>query len=231
MKIKKIVVGLVIGLAVGTAYFLVTWSNDTGKGSGVTELPRELIDVKKGEEKITDVDNDKNKPVNKEEKKGEPGISDNVEVATKKQQRTSITDKPVGRIKSEVIRMDEPVYIGASELNMMRGVATVEAGEQLNEKTVAIAGHRAYTPYTMFNGVLRLVPGNEVTVEMTDGEGKPKSTVYVVKESFNVPPTQIEVLEDDKNQKKRKLVLVTCDIYNPETKLYDMRRIVTAYEK
>lgn len=147
--------------------------------------------------------------------------------------RTSYYDKPIGRLVSKKVHIDEIIYAGASELNMRRGVATVEYLEPLDEHTVAIAGHRSRNPKQYLTGALYLVNGDVVTVNMYE-EGTEKviaSTDYVVEKTFKVDPSDVYVLEDDKKRKERKLVLVTCASYNPETGKYEERWIAEAYKK
>lgn len=147
--------------------------------------------------------------------------------------RTSYYDKPIGYIESKKVHISETIYAGASELNMRRGVATVEYQEQLNEQTVAIAGHRSPNRTQYLTGALYLKRGDEVTVtEYKEGTTEPKAvTTYVVDSTFTVTPSDVYVLEPDNSRGKRKLVLITCYKYNPETGLYDERFIVNAYEK
>lgn len=164
------------------------------------------------------------------EKKPEPVVSTNVEIAKPNQARTKITDEMVGVIRSDVIGLKEPIYTGASELNMRRGVATVEAGELLSEHTVAIAGHRSQTRYKYFSEILRLKKGNEIIIETKDANGKKVETVYVVGKSYQVKPTDTAALEADVSQ-PRTLLLVTCDQWNSKTKTYDKRWITEAYLK
>lgn len=168
-------------------------------------------------------------PVDGETKKDDHK-SDNVEIAKPNQSRTAITDEMIGVIRADAIKLKEPIYMGASELNMRRGVATVEADEHLGEHMVAIAGHRSPTRYKYFSEVLRLKKGNEIVIETKDAEGSKVETVYVVERSYPVEITNRSVLEADM-QKPRKLILITCDEWNSKTKTYDKRWITEAYIK
>ena len=145
--------------------------------------------------------------------------------------RTSYYDKPIGKIRANGV--DETIYAGASELNMRRGVATVEYLEQLDEHTVAIAGHRSPVPNQYFASLVYLGKGDKITIDNYK-EGTEKviaSTDYYIDKIYKVKPKDIYVLKDDKNDKRRKLVLITCATYDPETKKYIERYIVEAYTK
>lgn len=147
--------------------------------------------------------------------------------------RTSYYDEPIGYIESKAVGISETIYAGASELNMRRGVATVEYQEQLNEQTVAIAGHRSPNRTQFLTGALYLEKGDEITVtEYKQGTTQAKTkTTYVVDNTLSVTPSSVEVLKPDNSKGKRKLILITCFKYNQETGLYDERFIVNAYEK
>ena len=145
--------------------------------------------------------------------------------------RTSYYDKPIGKIRARGV--DEIIYAGASELNMRRGVATVEYLEQLDEHTVAIAGHRSPVPNQYFASLIYLSKGDKITVD-TYKQGTEKvsvSTDYYIDKIYKVKPKDVYVLKDDKNRKERKLVLITCATYDPETGKYLERYIVEAYTK
>lgn len=144
--------------------------------------------------------------------------------------RTSVDDEMVGVITSNKIKLNEPIYEGASEINMRRGVATVAPGETLDEHTVAIAGHRSQVRYKYFSEILKLVNGDEVTVITKGTNGEQVVTVYEVVKTYKVKPEQTGILEE-KTGEPRTLLLITCDQWNAETKVYDERWVTEAQIK
>lgn len=145
--------------------------------------------------------------------------------------RTSLYDKPIGRVYAPYVKLDSIVYSGASELNMRRGVGTVEYGEQLTEKTVAIAGHRSRHAGEFFTSIIYLTIGDHVYVDTWDEEENVISKrTYTVEKITKVDPSNTDVLLDELQDDRRKLVLITCSDYNTQTGLYDKRWIVEAYE-
>lgn len=150
----------------------------------------------------------------------------------KQYDRTSYYDEPIGHIRAKGVGIDEIIYAGASELNMRRGVATVEYLEQLSEHTVAIAGHRSNRPNQYFAGAVYLTKGDKVTVDTFKAgtEDVSGSTDYYVEKVYKVMPEDVYVLEETKRD-ERKLVLITCATYDPETGKYLERWIVEAYTK
>lgn len=157
-----------------------------------------------------------------------PSYDDNVEksvVDGKELPRTKATDGMIGVITSDTIGLREPIFMGASEMNMRRGVATVGADELLDGQTVSIAGHRA-SGDKYFTGILRLKAGDEVVIESKGNDGEQLKETYVVDKTYKVSPTDTSVM--DERAGERKLILITCDEWNPTTKRYDKRWITEA---
>lgn len=169
---------------------------------------------------VTELDKEGKKRITKEEN------WDRNRVERDGEHRTNIRDKKIGQIDIERIRLHEPIYAGASELNLRRGSATVDFKEPLTEQTTAIAGHVAGR-YEDFTEIKQLVKGDVIKVK--DYKTK-KTATYLVDVSYTVKPTQREVLLDSKKKKSRKLVLITCHNYDSEKHLFKERWIVEAYE-
>lgn len=140
--------------------------------------------------------------------------------------RTKLSDKKIGAIIVDRVKINEPVYAGASELNLRRGSATVDFKEPLTEKTTAIAGHVAGR-YEYFTEIKQLVDGDIIKVK--DYKNK-KTYTYKVKKHYTVKPTQRSVLNNTKNKKARKLILITCHNYDSSKKVFTERWIVEAFE-
>lgn len=151
---------------------------------------------------------------------------DKLRVERDGEHRTRLSDKMIGRVISEKINLNEPIYAGASELNLRRGSATVDFKEPLDEQTTAIAGHIA-NRFQYFTEIKRLVQGDIIKVKDFK---KKKTYTYVVHKNYTVKPTQREVLLDNPKKNARKLLLLTCHDYDSSRDLFKERWIVEAYE-
>ena len=140
--------------------------------------------------------------------------------------RTNLRDAKIGQIDINKVRIHEPIYAGASELNLRRGSATVDYKEPLNEQTTAIAGHVAGR-YQYFTEIKQLVKGDLIKIK--DYKEK-KTYTYKVDRTYTVKPTQREILQDNKHRKARKLLLMTCHNYDGTKRIFKERWIVEAYE-
>lgn len=140
--------------------------------------------------------------------------------------RTKLSDKKIGNISVPRVKINEPIYAGASELNLRRGSATVDFKEPLDEQTTAIAGHVAGR-YEYFTEIKSLTKGEIITVKDYQ---KNKTYKYKVDKHYTVKPTQRSVLNDSAKKKGRKLVLITCHNYDSERKVFKERWIVEAFE-
>lgn len=158
---------------------------------------------------------------------GKENLTDTIEIEKPKKNRTSVTDELIGVIRADSINLKEPIYMGASELNMRRGVATVGVGEHLNEHTVAIAGHRSPIRYQYFSEVLKLKIGENIVIETKNEKGEKVETEYEVKKTYKVTPEQTDILQADVS-KPRTLILITCDEWDSKTKTYNKRWITEA---
>lgn len=151
---------------------------------------------------------------------------DKLRVERDGEHRTRLSDKMIGRVISDKINLNEPIYAGASELNLRRGSATVDFKEPLDEQTTAIAGHIA-NRFQYFTEIKRLVQGD--IIKVNDFKNK-KTYTYVVYKNYTVKPTQREVLLDNPKKNARKLLLLTCHDYDSSRDLFKERWIVEAYE-
>lgn len=113
----------------------------------------------------------------------------------------------VGMIDIPKIGERLPLYIGASDFNLSRGVAQI-SGTSLpfggkNTQTV-IAGHRGWYGPTLFLNIDQLFPGDLIYLSYLGQEG-----VYSVTGSEVIEPWQTDkLLETDKNEEI--LTLLTC---------------------
>ena len=139
-------------------------------------------------------------------------------------ERTDAYDRLVGVIRNDRIGLKEPIYKGASEVNMRKGVATLNPEDDLNQKLLGISGHRSPIRYQYFSEVPRLVEGDIVTIDIYDKTGKVGENNYRITKKYDLDPSDRETL--DKEPTEPTLRLVTCDVWNPQTKTYD-RRLIT----
>ncbi|WP_271491056.1 class C sortase [Enterococcus sp. 5H] len=113
----------------------------------------------------------------------------------------------VGMIDIPKIGERLPLYIGASDFNLSRGVAQI-SGTSLpfggkNTQTV-IAGHRGWYGPTLFLNIDQLFPGDLIYLSYLGQEG-----VYSVTGSEVIEPWQTDkLLETDKNEEI--VTLLTC---------------------
>lgn len=140
--------------------------------------------------------------------------------------RTDVYERLSGVIRNERIGLKEPIYKGASEVNMRKGVATLNVEDSLEQKLLGISGHRSPVRYQYFSEVPNLVAGDIVYIDIYDENGKVKEIGYKVTKKYNLTPDDRETL--DKEPDVPTLRLVTCDIWNNETKSYDERMITEA---
>lgn len=156
---------------------------------------------------------------------------DNVEksvVDGKVLERTDAYERLVGVIRSDKIGLKEPIYKGASEVNMRKGVATLNVDDDLDQNLLGISGHRSPVRYQYFSEVPKLKDGDFVYIDKYDNTGKIGETKYRVTKKYDLDPSDRETL--DKPTDEKTLRMVTCDVWNPKTKTYDRRLITEAVE-
>ena len=122
----------------------------------------------------------------------------------------------IGTISAPSISMKLPIYLGASEYNMLRGAAQLNrtsmpiGGDSTN---CVIAAHRGMIDQTMFDNIVYLDLGDEVII-----------TNYWEKLTYKVIDTKI-IRPDDKNvfyieEGRDLLTLFTCHPYGSNTHRY-----------
>lgn len=124
----------------------------------------------------------------------------------------------LGFFYANKIGLVEPIYQGASQANMAKGLATVGSSETLDENNVAIAGHRAWGTGIRFNRLAELGVGDTVTVKT-----RTKTTTYRVYDKFKVTPKDVDVLDETKD---KELTLITCETYRASTNKFEDRLIL-----
>lgn len=141
---------------------------------------------------------------------------------------TPVDQDLVGMFYADKIGLVEPIYLGASHLNLARGLGLV--GEtDLDSANVPIAGHRVEGVGIRFNEISLLDIGDSLSIKK-NVEGKVEEVNYEISDITKVSPTDISVLSQDTGSDKQELTLITCDDYNPETGIWETRLIYKAVE-
>ncbi|MEG6523110.1 class D sortase [Desulfotomaculum sp. 1211_IL3151] len=119
-----------------------------------------------------------------------------------------------GMLKIERIALELPILKSATARNLDISIAHVENTGKMGEPgNYAIAGHRSHTYGRNFN---RLDEVNvEDQLEVTDGKN---THTYTVTQKLYVDPTEIHVLNSNKDRKE--ITLITCHpMINPTHRL------------
>ncbi|WP_082147068.1 class D sortase [Rubeoparvulum massiliense] len=107
-----------------------------------------------------------------------------------------------GVIRIPKIEATIPIFAGASETSLRKGVGIIEPKKEFGIHNVGIAGHRAIAYGKQFNRLNELTADDEIEV-------KTRTNVYtfIVVQSFLVDQTEVNVLAD---QEEPLITLVTC---------------------
>ena len=126
------------------------------------------------------------------------------------------TDNMIGKITIPKINVELPIYLGATEANLQQGAAhlsqtSLPTGD-INSNVV-IAAHRGLIKHPMFDGIVKLVEGDEVII-----------TNFW--EDLKYKVESIEIIDPDDSGKiliqdgKDMVTLVTCHPYRVNTHRY-----------
>ena len=128
----------------------------------------------------------------------------------------------LGILKIDSVNIQEPIFQDVTEINLINGVATAQEPSTLDAQNVVIAGHSVQGVGIRFNNLSKIKMGDKVQVISKD-----KLRTYEVSKLYDVAATQVEILDQHKDQPK-KLTLFTCDNYNPKTGEWESRFVVEA---
>ncbi|MBJ6361387.1 class D sortase [Paenibacillus sp. GCM10012307] len=103
----------------------------------------------------------------------------------------------IPRIDLEIV-----IFEGSSLETLSAGIGMIEPGKEIGAHNVGLAGHRALTYGKQFNRVGELESGDVIEVKTQE-----KQLTFIVKDSFVVPKTRVDVLNDNGEPM---LTLVTC---------------------
>lgn len=134
--------------------------------------------------------------------------------------------KMAGYISIPAADIKEPVYPGpATPEQLDRGVSFAEEDESMQDQNVAIAGH-TFTDSDdyQFSNLPAAKKGSKVNLTIDD-----EKRTYKITKIFDVKPDDVKVL-DEQDSDKQQLTLITCDDFNPETGMWDTRKIFVAEE-
>lgn len=146
-----------------------------------------------------------------------------VEPVAKADTPFNIQEDMAGIINIPVADITEPIFYGdLTEEKLRNGVSFIDSTDSLDMQNIPIAGHRVEGAGIRFNYLDRVSTGDAVEI-ITNSETRH----YTITEIFDVPPTQVDVLQQQPGQ-TQELTLITCDEYDPNTGLFERRMIVKA---
>ena len=127
-----------------------------------------------------------------------------------------IEDGLIGYIDIPKMDCNLPIYLGATQINMLKG-ATIVSGSSvpMDDPTsnCVIAAHRSYDAALMFRYIEKLTPGDDVRVTMLWGEYS-----YTVSSTKIIDPNDIAAVGIQ--QDKDLVTLMTCHPYGQNTSRY-----------
>ena len=138
------------------------------------------------------------------------------------QTNIKLTDSMLGILKIDDLKIEEPIFQGDSEINLINGVATVDKHQTLDAQNVVLAGHSVQGVDIRFYNLNKIKVGMKVQIISKD-----KLRTYEVSKLYDVVPTQVEILDQNEKEDK-KLTMFTCDNYNPQTGEWETRFVVEA---
>lgn len=138
-------------------------------------------------------------------------------------QDINLNEDMAGILNIESADISEPLYFGeVTDKKLRNGISFVNDKDSLDMQNMPIAGHKVEGAGIRFNYLDRAEIGDPV--ELVTRE---EVREYEITEVFNVNPSQVEVMDQTEGD-PQELTLITCDVYNPETLLFEERMIVKA---
>ncbi|WP_048601379.1 class D sortase [Rubeoparvulum massiliense] len=132
----------------------------------------------------------------------------------------ALLDGVKGVIRIPKIDAALPIFDGAGEASLRKGVGIIESEKEFGVHNVGLAGHRAIAYGKQFNRLDELMPDDEIEVQT-------RTHIYqfTVVQSFVVDRTEVGVLAD---QEEPLITLVTCTpigVENPTDRLIIQARL------
>ncbi|MBF0715994.1 class A sortase [Gemelliphila palaticanis] len=131
-----------------------------------------------------------------------------------------LTDSMLGVLIIDDLKIQEPIFQGDSEINLINGVATVDHNQTLDDQNVVLAGHSVQGIDIRFYNLRKITPGTKVQIVTKD-----RLLTYEVTKVYNVNDTQVEILDQHPGEPKI-LTMFTCDAYNYNTGIWEERFVV-----
>ncbi len=139
---------------------------------------------------------------------------------TENSSNIELKDSMLGILYINDLNIKEPIFQGATEINLINGVATVDENQTLEYQNVVIAGHSVQGVNIRFYNLKHITIGTSVQIITKD-----KLLNYEVVNIYNVKENQTEILEQHLDEPK-KLTMFTCDGYNSVTGEWQERFVV-----
>lgn len=114
---------------------------------------------------------------------------------------------PVGILTIPSVNIKEPVYEGpATDQQLNKGLSFVSASDSVNDRNIAVAGHRMEGRHIQFNDLINVKKGSDVYFEINH-----EKRHYKIERVQKVKPNNIDVLDETRD---KQLTLITCDDYD-----------------
>ncbi|MBU0278851.1 MULTISPECIES: class A sortase [unclassified Gemella] len=133
-----------------------------------------------------------------------------------------LTDSMLGILLIDDLKIQEPIFQGDSEINLLNGVATVDPKQSLDDQNVVLAGHSVLGIDIRFYNLRKIQVGTEVNIVTKD-----RLLKYQVSRVYNVFDNQVEILNQHPGEANI-LTMFTCDAYNYKTGVWEERFVVEA---
>lgn len=130
----------------------------------------------------------------------------------------------LGKLTINQIDLTIPIMEGASQQNLKVGAGHLKGTTPIGELgNAAIAAHRSYTYGKQFNRLLEVKTGEIIYIET-----KNKKLTYKITETLLVKPTELSVLENDRNASV--ITLITCHPMKNPTHRYIVKAVLQKEE-
>lgn len=154
--------------------------------------------------------------------KGEVDIPWWQKIFTDTNSKIELTDSMIGILKIDNIKLQEPIFQGDSEINLINGVATVDKDQTLDAQNVSLAGHSVQGVDIRFYNLNKVNIGDEVQIISKD-----KLRKYKITKTYVVEDTRVEILDQHPGE-THKITMFTCTGYNNRTGIWEKRFVVEA---
>lgn len=130
----------------------------------------------------------------------------------------------IGKLSISKIDLTIPIMEGASQHNLKIAAGHLKGTSPIGETgNAAIAAHRSYTYGKQFNRLPEVESGDLIQIETAQ-----KKLIYKITEKLLVLPTDLSVLQNNKN--KSILTLITCHPMKNPTHRYIVKAVLQKEE-